>query len=104
MVFSVMVFNILEYLLGWVSFLIVVQIILSNLIAFNVVNMHNELVRGVYRGLTAMFEPLYAPIRKIMPDFGALDLSPLVVLIVLNIITRYILPAIYVSQSSGVLN
>ena len=43
-----------------------------------------------------MTEPLYRPIRRIMPDFGALDLSPLVVLLLINILSTIVIPAIAV--------
>lgn len=82
--------DILQILLNVVWWIIVVQAILSWLIAFNVINTHNDLVRNVWNALGVMTEPLYRPIRKILPDFGALDLSPLVVLILLMILDRII--------------
>jgi YggT family protein len=80
------VFQILDMLLHIARYVIVGQAILSWLIAFNVINTHNEFVRSIWQGLDKITEPLYRPIRKIMPDFGALDLSPLVVLLALQAI------------------
>jgi YggT family protein len=80
------ILQILDMLLHVVRFVLVGHIILSWLIAFNVINTHNEFVRSVWQGLNKVTEPIYAPIRKIMPDFGALDLAPLVVLLGLQAI------------------
>ena len=88
----VAVIQILYILLNVVWWIIVVQAILSWLIAFNVINTHNDFVRSVWQALEKMTEPLYRPIRKIMPDFGALDLSPMVVLLILYILMNVILP------------
>ena len=92
------ILEILQILLNVVWWVIIVQAILSWLIAFNVINTSNDLVRNVWHALGVMTEPLYRPIRKVMPDFGALDLSPVVVLIilaVLDVIIRNQLVAAY---------
>ena len=85
-------FQILFILLNVVWWIIVIQAILSWLIAFNVINTHNDFVRSVWQALDKMTRPLYAPIRKILPDFGALDLSPMVVLLILYILMYVIIP------------
>jgi YggT family protein len=85
-------FQILYVLLNVVWWIIVIQAILSWLIAFNVINTYNDFVRSVWQALEKMTEPLYRPIRKIMPDFGALDLSPMVVLLLLYIVMNIVLP------------
>jgi YggT family protein len=84
--------EILYILLNVVWWIIIVQAILSWLIAFNVINTHNDFVRSIWQALDKMTEPLYRPIRKIMPDFGALDLSPMVVLLILYVLMNVILP------------
>ncbi|HEX8239554.1 MAG TPA: YggT family protein [Allosphingosinicella sp.] len=75
-------------LLKVVWWIIVIQMILSWLVAFNVINTYNNFVRGLMRGLDRMTEPVYRPIRKVLPDFGGLDFSPMVVIIVLLILNR----------------
>jgi YggT family protein len=88
-------------LLDIVWWIIVVQAIMSWLIAFNVINTYNDTVRTIWLALQRMTEPLYRPIRRIMPDFGALDLSPLVVLLIIGILSRIVIPNIaawYVGQ------
>ena len=84
--------QILYILLTVIWWIIVIQAVLSWLIAFNVINTHNDYVRTIWQALEKMTEPLYRPIRKIMPDFGALDLSPMVVLLILFILMNVILP------------
>jgi YggT family protein len=80
--------QILLILLTVAWWIIVIQMVLSWLIAFNVINTHNDFVRGLMRGLDRITEPLYRPIRKVLPDFGGLDFSPMVVIIVLLILHK----------------
>jgi YggT family protein len=89
-----MIVAIAIYLLTILLWVIIIQAVLSWLIAFNVINTHNDFVRNVWTTLDRITEPLYRPIRKIMPDFGALDLSPLVVIIILNILISIVLPSL----------
>ena len=61
--------------------IIIAQAVLSWLIAFNVLNMGSDFVRSLYSGLNRLTEPVYRPIRSILPDTRPMDLAPLVVLI-----------------------
>jgi YggT family protein len=83
-----LIIDILRILLDVVWWIIIVQAILSWLIAFNVINTQNPVVRQIWTTLDRMTQPIYAPIRRVLPDFGGLDLSPLVVLVALAIINR----------------
>ena len=92
-----MAFALLEtvmILLNVAWWIIIVQAILSWLIAFNVINTSNDIVRSIWIALDKLTEPLYRPIRRIMPDLGALDLSPMVVLLIIIILQRAVVPAI----------
>jgi len=80
------VIQILLYLLTLVWWIIVIQAVMSWLIGFNVINTQNDFVRQIWTTLDRLTEPLYRPIRKVMPDFGALDLSPIVVLVSIQIL------------------
>jgi YggT family protein len=77
------VFQILDMLLWLVTIIIIGQAILSWLVAFNVINTHNDFVRSLLYALDRMTAPLYRPIRRILPDFGGIDFSPMVVLLIL---------------------
>lgn len=81
----------LLYALWW---LVVIQVVLSWLVAFNVINTSSDGVRRFLIGLNRFLEPLYRPIRKIMPDFGGIDFSPLVILLLITILSEIVLPNI----------
>lgn len=81
-------FDILLMLLWVLSIIIIAQAILSWLVAFNVINTHNDFVRTLLYALDRITAPLYRPIRKILPDFGGLDFSPLVVLLIIFALQR----------------
>jgi YggT family protein len=91
----VAIIQIINILLNIIWWIIIVQAILSWLIAFNVINTYNDFVRNVLVALDRITTPIYRPIRRIMPDLGALDLSPLVVLLAIYIIQQVILPQVY---------
>jgi YggT family protein len=93
--------DIIQVLLNVVWWIIVIQAILSWLIAFNVINTYNDTVRSIWNALKVMTEPLYRPIRRVLPDFGALDLSPLVVLLILYILSNIIIPRLYIAGAYG---
>lgn len=72
------------FLLGALIILIIIQAILSWLVAFNVINTRSGFMSDFLRALDRMTQPVYRPIRKILPDFGGIDFSPLVVLLLLQ--------------------
>jgi YggT family protein len=88
-------FKIIELLLSIAWWVIIIQAILSWLIAFNVINTYNSGVRSFLRALDRMTEPLYRPIRKILPDFGGLDFSPMIVLLLIYILQSIVVPEIF---------
>lgn len=92
-----LIYHLLDYFLYIASWIVFVDVVLSWLIAFNVINTHNDMVRSIWRALESLTQPLYRPIRKILPDFGALDLSPLVVLMAINVLRAIVLPDIFTS-------
>jgi YggT family protein len=89
--------TIVDFVLMIAQWVIVIQAVLSWLIAFNVINTHNDAVRGLWQGLGRVTEPLYRPIRRIMPDFGALDLSPMVVLLAIILLRQLV--AVQISRA-----
>jgi YggT family protein len=91
----VVIYQILDLLLRVALYIIIIQAILSWLVAFNVINMSNDFVRQVWVALDRMTEPLYRPIRRIMPDFGGLDFSPMVVILIIIILRDILLPYIF---------
>ncbi|NSY40097.1 YggT family protein [Leisingera sp. ANG59] len=77
----VSLFQILMLILDIVWFFIIAHVIMSWLINFQVLNLHQQLVGQIWYGLNRILEPLYAPVRRFMPNMGGIDLAPLVVLV-----------------------
>jgi YggT family protein len=65
------------------KWIVIAAVIVSWLVAFNVINSHNNFVRTLLRILYSLTEPVFRPIRKILPAIGGLDLSPLVVFVII---------------------
>ena len=82
----VTLYEIVGYLISIFVTIVIVQFVLSLLIMFNVVNLHNQFVDAIWRAVNALLEPVLAPIRRIMPQTGTLDLSPMVLIIGLTIV------------------
>jgi YggT family protein len=80
--------SIADLLLSILTWIIIIQVILSWLLAFNVLNVHSGGVRAFAVAMDRITSPLYRPIRRILPDFGGIDFSPLVVLILIQIIKK----------------
>ena len=87
------VLQIAQVLLNVIWWIVAGQVILSLLIGFNVVNTYNDFVSSLWKALNAVTEPMYRPIRKILPDTGSIDFSPAVVLILLSIVTNILIPS-----------
>ena len=81
-------FSILDLLLQLVVYIIIGQVIVSWLVAFNVINTQSNFVRTVLVALDRLTGPIYRPIRRLMPDFGGIDFSPIVVLLAISIIRK----------------
>ncbi|WP_341863304.1 YggT family protein [Gymnodinialimonas sp. 57CJ19] len=74
-------FQILLLLIGVVKFIVIAHIIMSWLINFGVLNMHQPIVAQIWDGLNRLLQPIYDPIRRFLPNMGGLDLAPLVVIL-----------------------
>lgn len=79
--------GVINYLAWILTVLVIVQFILSLLISFNVVNLQNNAVAAIWQALNALLEPILRPVRRLMPNTGAIDFSPLVIIIGLNILS-----------------
>src|SRR4051812_14448452 len=80
--------DILQMLLWILSWIVIGQVILSWLFAFNVINPSSGFVPSLVQALDRIPAPLYRPIRSVLPDFGGLDFSPLVLLLAIAIISK----------------
>lgn len=83
--------NFINYVINLYSYVVFAAVIMSFLLAFNVINPRNSVVQTIWTTLTALTEPLLGPIRRALPDFGAIDLSPVVLLLGLYFIQSVVL-------------
>jgi YggT family protein len=88
----VMIYELLKLVLDVVFFIMIVHIVMSWLITFNVLNLRQPLVAQLWDGLNRLLEPLYGPIRRMLPNTGALDLAPLVAFLIVIALRDIILP------------
>jgi YggT family protein len=77
-----------HYLLTIVTWIIIIQVVLSWLLAFNVLNTSSNGVRTIAIAIDRITAPLYRPIRRLLPDFGGIDFSPLVILILIQVLQK----------------
>ena len=73
-------FQILTFALDIIWFIIIAHIIMSWLVSFQVLNIRQPLVAQIWYGLERILEPVYRPIRRILPPMGGLDLAPMVLI------------------------
>ncbi|MDW3180623.1 YggT family protein [Roseobacter sp.] len=74
-------FQIVMLLLDVLWFIIIAHVIMSWLINFQVLNTRQQLVAQIWYGLNRLLEPIYRPVRRILPAMGGIDLAPLAVLL-----------------------
>ena len=84
------ILEIVDTILGLYMWLIILSVVMSWLYAFNVVNASNRFVYAVGYFTHRLTEPALAPIRRFLPNFGAIDLSPLVLLLAVFFLRRVI--------------
>ncbi|WP_398484879.1 YggT family protein [Tardiphaga sp.] len=89
------VLDIVLIILDLYVWLLIASAILSWLIAFNVVNTRNQFIAAVGEFLYRITEPVLAPIRRMLPSLGGLDLSPIVVILIIMFLQRVISYYIY---------
>jgi YggT family protein len=81
-----------------VWWLILASVIMSWLIAFNIINTRNSFVQQLHYGLQRLTEPLLAPIRRFIPSVGGLDISPIILLVGLQFLKLFILDLMRMSS------
>ncbi len=71
----------IDYVLGLYMIVVIAWVIMSWLVAFDVINLRQTFVRALWDAFGAMTEPFLKPIRRFMPDLRGLDLSPVILLL-----------------------
>ena len=87
---------VLDGVLGLLVLAIIISAILSWLVAFDVINLRNRFVYNVAHFLDAVTRPILRPVQKIIPPLGGVDISPIIVLLLIQGFRSYILPQILV--------
>ena len=83
---------IVSSLLSLLYWAIIISAIMSWLIAFDIINLRNRFVYNVHRFLDAVTRPVLAPFQRIIPTLGGVDISPIIVLLIIVGIQRFLLP------------
>ena len=83
---------VLQNVIGLLVLAIIISAVLSWLVAFNVINLRNQFVYSVARVLDAVTTPVLAPFRRFIPPLGGVDISPIIAILVLQGVNRYLLP------------
>jgi len=78
-------------ILGVIRFFVIAHFIMSWLIRFEVLNIRQEFVGQVWNGLERVLDPIYSRIRRVMPDLGGIDLTPIVVLVGIEILRIFLI-------------
>lgn len=85
--------GVLSILANVIIALVIVQFIISLLFAFNVINSRNQFLLQIYSSINALLDPILRPIRRMLPDTGAIDFSPLALIVLINIVI-YVLASV----------
>ncbi|WP_412545167.1 YggT family protein [Maricaulis sp. MIT060901] len=86
-----MIIYLIHPALSILVWIVIIGIVMSWLINFNVINTHNQLVSTIYRITHAVTEPLLRPIRSVLPTLGGLDFSPIVLVLLIGFVQGYVL-------------
>jgi YggT family protein len=88
-------FFIADNLLNLLVLAIIISAVLSWLVAFDVINLRNRFVYNVANFLDAVTRPVLRPVQKIIPAIGGVDISPIIVLLIIQGVRRFLLPLIF---------
>lgn len=88
-------FRLIDMILQIYIFILLASVVLSWLVAFNVINTSNRFVYVVGDALYRLTEPLLGPIRRILPNLGPVDISPVVLLLLLYFVRNFIIVDLY---------
>ena len=90
------IFNLLDIIVNLYMWCFIISAVMSWLIAFNVINTGNRLIYMVGDTLYRLTEPMLRPIRNLLPNFGGIDFSPLIAILILLFLKDGILRQVYI--------
>ncbi|KZE30579.1 YggT family protein [Chelatococcus daeguensis] len=92
------ILDVLMVVLDLYTWLVIASAIISWLVAFNVINTRNDVVRAIWNFLYQITEPALRPIRSVLPNLGGIDVSPIILLLIIfflqRVIVLYVYPAV----------
>jgi YggT family protein len=88
------IYAVLDGLLALLVVAIIISAVLSWLVAFDVINLRNQFVYNIARFLDAVTRPVLRPVQKVIPPIGGVDISPIIVLLLIQAFRTYLLPQI----------
>jgi YggT family protein len=98
------IYILVDFMLDLCKWLLIISAIVSWLVAFNVINMRNPIIHAIGRTLYALTDPMLRPIRRILPNLGGIDISPLIVILIIWFLqmelSRNVLPHILGLQAA----
>jgi YggT family protein len=83
--------DVIAFLLNFYMYIVIAAVILSWLIAFNVINTRNQVVAMIADFLYRLTEPVFRPIRNVLPNLGGIDFSPLIVLLIIYVLRSWLM-------------
>ena len=87
--------ELLQFISGLITlytYVIIASVVISWLMGFGIVNPYNPTARAIYQAVQALTEPLLRPIRRILPDMGAIDISPIILLLLCQFVQMVVIP------------
>lgn len=85
------IIDVIDFLLVFYMYIVIGAVILSWLIAFNVINTRNQVVAMIADFLYRLTEPVFRPIRNVLPNLGGIDFSPLIVLLIIYVLRSWLM-------------
>ena len=88
-------FDVIEAILGLMVFAIIVSAVISWLVAFDVINLRNRTVYSIVHFLDAVTRPILRPFQKVIPPLGGVDITPIIVIIIIQAVRSALLPWLF---------
>jgi YggT family protein len=88
-------YHLIDWLLGALSFCIILNVIISWLVAFDVINLRHPIAAQIARFLDAVCRPIMRPLQRYIPPIGGIDITPLIALVLISLVRAYLLPWIF---------
>ena len=87
--------DILHFIISAYVFVIIAEVVLSWLIAFEVINVRNQQAHFLIRLINRLTVSVMNPLRKVIPPLGGIDITPIIAILVLNLIDKYVVGSLY---------